>query len=148
MDPQARRDTWDLLEELKGDGVTTVLTTHYLEEAERLADTVHIIDRGRLIASGSPFELTRGVGEVTIRLVVTEPFPPDAPASLQIELGAGTEVRPVNEHSLLISGPADPTTLATVSAWCQRNGVVPESLSLGQRSLEDVFLQVTGRTFS
>ena len=148
MDPQARRDTWDLLEELKGDGVTTVLTTHYLEEAERLADTVHIIDHGRLIASGSPFELTRGVGEVTIRLVVTEPFPPDAPASLQAELGPRTEVTPVNEHSLLISGPADPTTLATVSSWCERCGVVPESLSLGQRSLEDVFLQVTGRTFT
>src|ERR687886_677259 len=59
MDPQARRDTWELLEELRDDGVTTVLTTHYLEEAERLADQVHIIDRGRLIASGSPGELTR-----------------------------------------------------------------------------------------
>ena len=54
MDPQARRDTWDLLEELRRDGVTTVLTTHYLDEAERLADQVHIIDRGRLIASGTP----------------------------------------------------------------------------------------------
>src|SRR3954466_13296498 len=53
MDPQARRDTWALLAEVRGDGVTTVLTTHYLEEAERLADLVHIIDHGRLIASGS-----------------------------------------------------------------------------------------------
>ena len=54
MDPQARRTTWALLEELRGDGVTVVLTTHYMDEAERLADHIHIIDRGRLIASGSP----------------------------------------------------------------------------------------------
>jgi ABC-2 type transport system ATP-binding protein len=54
-------------------------------------------------------------------------------------------VRPINEHSLLITGPADASTLATVSAWCQRNGVLPESLSLGRRTLEDVFLQITGR---
>ena len=60
MDPQARRDTWELLEELRADGVTVVLTTHYMDEAERLADRIHIIDRGRLIASGSPLELTRG----------------------------------------------------------------------------------------
>ncbi len=62
MDPQARRDTWELLEELRADGVTVVLTTHYMDEAERLADHVHVIDHGRLIASGTPFELTRGTG--------------------------------------------------------------------------------------
>jgi ABC-2 type transport system ATP-binding protein len=145
MDPQARRTTWELLDELRGDGVTVVLTTHYMDEAERLADQVHVIDRGRLVASGSPFELTRGGGSSTIRLVVTEPFPPTAPASLQAALGDGTEVRPVNEHSLLITGPADAGTLAKVSAWCEDNGVLPESLTLGQRTLEDVFLQLTGR---
>ncbi len=145
MDPQARRATWALLEELRADGVTIVLTTHYMDEAERLADAVHVIDRGRLIASGSPFELTRGGGDSTIRLVVTAPFPPGAPASLQQALGPMTEVHAVNEQSLLISGPADASTLATVSAWCETHGVLPESLSLGQRTLEDVFLQLTGR---
>jgi ABC-2 type transport system ATP-binding protein len=60
MDPQARRTTWDLLEELREAGVTVVLTTHYIEEAERLADQVHIIDRGRLVVSGTPSELTDG----------------------------------------------------------------------------------------
>ena len=145
MDPQARHTTWDLLDELRTDGVTIVLTTHYMDEAERLADQVHVIDRGRLIATGSPFELTRGAGDSTIRLVVTEPFPPAAPASLQATLGAGTVVRTVNEHSLLITGPADASTLAKVSAWCDAQGVLPESLTLGQRTLEDVFLQITGR---
>jgi ABC-2 type transport system ATP-binding protein len=145
MDPQARRATWGLLDELRRDGVTIVLTTHYMDEAERLADQVHVIDRGRLIASGSPYELTRGTGSSTIRLVLTEPFPPEAPASLQATLGAGTEVRAVTAHSLLITGPADASTLAKVSAWCDEQGVLPESLTLGQRTLEDVFLQITGR---
>jgi ABC-2 type transport system ATP-binding protein len=106
---------------------------------------VHVIDRGRLIASGTPSELTRAGGASTIRLVVTEPFPPSAPASLQAALGAGTVVSALNAHSLVITGPADATTLATVSAWCDREGVLPESLTLGQRTLEDVFLQITGR---
>ncbi len=145
MDPQARRTTWDLLDELRTDGVTTVLTTHYMDEAERLADLVHVIDQGRLIASGSPFELTRATGASTIRLVVTEPFPPTAPGSLQTALGEGTLVQAINEHSLLITGPADAGTLATVSGWCAHNGVLPESLTLGRRTLEDVFLQITGR---
>ena len=145
MDPQARRTTWALLEELRADGVTIVLTTHYMDEAEQLADQVHVIDHGRLIASGSPFQLTRGTGNSTIRLVVTEPFPPGAPDSLQAALGPDLGVRPVNEQSLMISGPADASTLATVSAWCQQHGVLPESLTLGQRTLEDVFLQLTGR---
>jgi ABC-2 type transport system ATP-binding protein len=122
-----------------------VLTTHYMDEAEHLADQVHVIDHGRLIATGSPFELTRASGSSTIRLVVTEPFPPEAPASLQASLGGGTTVQPVSSHSLLITGPADASTLATVSAWCAEQGVLPESLTLGQRTLEDVFLQLTGR---
>ena len=145
MDPAARRTTWELLQELRTDGVTIVLTTHYMDEAERLADQVHVIDHGRLIASGSPFELTRAKGHATIRLVVTEPFPPEAPVSLARTLGPDTEVITVNEYSLLITGPADHSTLAKVSAWCEEQSVLPESLSLGQRTLEDVFLQLTGR---
>jgi ABC-2 type transport system ATP-binding protein len=144
MDPLARRTTWELLEELRRDGVTVVLTTHYMDEAERLADRIHIIDQGRMIASGSPAELTRG-GTATIRLVVTKPFPDGAPASLQAALGPDVDVTPISEISLLIAGPADSTTLATVAAWCEQQGVLPESLNLGQRNLEDVFLEITGR---
>ena len=82
MDPQARRTTWELLEELRGDGVTVVLTTHYMDEAERLADQIHIIDRGRLIASGTPVELTRGTS-ATVRLVVDQELPGAAEAALR-----------------------------------------------------------------
>ena len=144
MDPAARRTTWELLEQLRHDGVTVVLTTHLLDEAERLADLIHIIDRGRLIASGSPLELTRG-GTATIRLVVTKPFPEGSPALLQEALGRRLDVHPVSDTSLIISGAADSTTLAVVSAWCEQQGVLPESLQLGQRTLEDAFLELTGR---
>ena len=120
-----------------------MLTTHYMDEAERLADRVHILDRGTLVASGTPLELTRGGSVATIRLVVTEPFPPGAPDSLTITLGPGTEVTQLDERSLLVTGPADASTLAKVSRWCEDNGVLPESLTLGQRNLEDVFLELT-----
>src|SRR5215212_6816267 len=145
MDPGARRTTWELLEELRAAGVTVVLTTHYMEEAERLADQIHIIDRGRLIASGSPLELTRGGGSATIRLVVTKPFPPDAPQSLRRALGDRVEVTLLEPTSIVVTGPADASSLAVVSRWCEDNDVLPESLTLGQRTLEDVFLEMTGR---
>jgi ABC-2 type transport system ATP-binding protein len=147
MDPQARRDTWDLLEEVRADGVTTVLTTHYLDEAERLADQVHIIDRGHLIASGSPAELVRGAGERTLRLTAVVPLPADAESSLTADLGSLGEVHLVDAHTLLVSGAVDAKALGVVAGWCERQAVEPDSLAMGQRTLEDVFLQLTGRGF-
>ncbi|HET6693624.1 MAG TPA: ABC transporter ATP-binding protein [Pedococcus sp.] len=145
MDPQARRTTWEMLEEVRADGVTVVLTTHHMDEAEHLADRIHIIDRGTLIASGTPAELTRGGRSATIRLVVNRPFPDGAPESLRSELGPLTEVRQLDEVSMLIHGPADASTLGRVSRWCEEHGVLPQTLTLGQRTLEDVFLELTGR---
>ncbi len=148
MDPAARRTTWELLQELRSAGVTVVLTTHYMEEAERLADRIHIIDHGRLIASGSPLELTRGGRSATIRLVVTKPFPADAPESLRAALGDQVEVTLLDEVSIVVTGPADASSLGIVSRWCEANDVLPESLTLGQRTLEDVFLELTGRALT
>ena len=145
MDPAARRTTWELLEELRADGVTVVLTTHYMDEAERLADQIHIIDHGRMVASGTPLELTRGGHSATIRLVVTRPFPEHAPQSLRAALGPDVEVTQLDPVSLVVTGPADASTLGVVSRWCEDNDVLPESLTLGQRTLEDVFLRLTGR---
>ena len=145
MDPQARRTTWELLGEIRADGVTVVLTTHNMDEAERLADQIHIIDRGQLVASGTPGELTRHGRVATIRMVVNRPFPEGAPESLRADLGPDAEVRQLDEVSMLIHGPADSTTLGRVSRWCEDHDVLPESLNLGQRNLEDVFLELTGR---
>jgi ABC-2 type transport system ATP-binding protein len=116
-----------------------------MAEAERLADRIHLIDHGRLIASGSPLELTRGGSSATIRLVVTKPFPLDAPASLRHALGEQVEVALLDELSIVVTGPADASSLAVVSRWCEENDVLPEALTLGQRTLEDVFLELTGR---
>ena len=114
MDPQARRTTWELLEELRADGVTVVLTTHYMDEAERLADQVHIIDHGRLIASGIAARADpRRPAPATIRLVVTQPFPPGSPASLRARpRRRAPRCTQLDELSLLVTGPADATTLA------------------------------------
>ena len=79
-----------------------------------------------------------------IRLVVTKPFPPGASESLRAALGQDTEVTLLDERSMRVSGKAAPTTLAKVSRWCEANDVLPESLTLGRRSLEDVFLDLTG----
>jgi ABC-2 type transport system ATP-binding protein len=148
MDPQARRTTWELLEEIRGDGVTVVLTTHHMDEAERLSDRIHIIDRGRLIASGTPTELTSGGRSATIRLVVCRPFPDQAPESLRRDLGPSAEVTALDDVTLLITGPADSSTLGRVARWCETHEVLPESLTMGQRNLEDVFLELTGRELS
>ena len=145
LDPAARHTVWELFTELRADGVTVVLTTHYMDEAEKLADRIHIIDHGRLIASGSPIELTRGGSMSTIRLVVTKPFPTGAPESLKAALGPDIQVVLLDELSLIVTGPADASTLAKVSRWCEENDVLPESLTLGTRNLEDVFLELTGR---
>ena len=116
MDPAARRTTWELLRELRESGVTVVLTTHYLEEAEQLADQVHIIDRGRLIASGTPEELTRGTS-ATVRLVIDRDLTSSEEAALR----------------------------GAVDGWAADNAIGIQSVTFGQRSLEDVFLELTGR---
>ena len=81
MDPHARRATWELLDELRSDGVTVVLTTHHMDEAERLADLVHIVDRGRLVALGHPRELTDD-GRPTLEDVFVELTDPSRPSSV------------------------------------------------------------------
>jgi len=90
LDPQARRATWELVRELRTDGVTTVLTTHFMDEAEHLADEVVII-------------------------------------------------------SYRVEGKVDPQMLATVTSWCAQHGVMPDGLAVERRTLEDVFLELTGK---
>ncbi len=139
LDPRSRHTTWDLITELRADGVTVVLTTHLLDEAERLADQVAIIARGRVVASGSPEELTGAEHEVRFtgrpRLDL---------AGLRSALPPGAVVDEPGLGSYVVSGAVDPQTLATVTAWCASHGVMPQQLTVGRRSLEDVFLTLTG----
>ncbi len=147
MDPQARRDTWDLLREVRADGVTTVLTTHYLEEAERLADCVHIIERGRVIASGTPDELTRVSGQRTLRLTAADVLPHHLPDSLAADLGSLGEVHWVDPRTLLVAGELETKSLVVVTQWCERHDVELDAMTFGRHTLEDVFLRLTGREF-
>ncbi|WP_020573187.1 ABC transporter ATP-binding protein [Actinopolymorpha alba] len=142
LDPLARRATWELIEDLRRDGVSVVLTTHYMEEAERLADQVHVIDGGRVIASGSPAELTSRGAANSLRF--------RGPAGLDVRslvaaLPEGSRVREPAPGSYLVLGTIDPHLLATVTAWCASNGVLPDDLAVERHNLEDVFLELTGR---
>jgi len=145
LDPQARRTVWELLEEVRADGVTTVLTTHFMDEAERLADEVFVVDHGRVVAAGSPTALTSGGRSTVLGSLVFRARPGLDTASLLATLPAGFEVHehPAGEYA--VHGPVGPQTLAQVTTWCAQHHVLPEGLQIGRRTLEDVFLELTGR---
>jgi ABC-2 type transport system ATP-binding protein len=141
LDPQARRATWDLVEELRHDGVTVVLTTHFMDEAERLADRVVVVDRGRAVAVGSPTELTAAGAQGTLRFG----GPPGLDvAALSTAVPAVSRVDEVSPGRYVVSGRIDARLLADVTAWCAAQDVMPEGLAVERRSLEDVFLELTG----
>jgi ABC-2 type transport system ATP-binding protein len=142
MDPHARRATWDFIRKLRADGVSVVLTTHFLDEAEQLADSVVVIDNGRVVASGSPAELTRAGAEGQIRFRAT---PGLRLVSLIAALPDGTNAIEEEPGHYLVTGDVNPQLLASLTAWCAGQGVLAENLSVERRSLEDVFLDLTGR---
>ncbi|MFI6580797.1 ABC transporter ATP-binding protein [Embleya sp. NPDC050493] len=142
LDPHARHATWDLVRELRGDGVSVVLTTHLMDEAEKLADEVAIVDRGRVIASGSPEALCHDGAENSLRFA----GPPGLDlGSLLNALPEGAKALEVSRGAYRIEGEIDPQLLATVTSWCAQHGVMPERLTVERRSLEDVFMELTGR---
>lgn len=142
LDAQARLVVWELIDGLRRDGVTVVLTTHQLNEAEQLADRLVIIDHGKAVAAGTPAELMRSGAEDQLRF--------RAPRRLDLTLliSALPESYSASEQSpgeYLVEGHIDPQVLATVTAWCARLDVLATDMRVEQRSLEDVFLELTGR---
>jgi ABC-2 type transport system ATP-binding protein len=142
MDPQARRGTWELIRSLRSDGVTVVLTTHFLDEAEQLADTVVVIDAGRVVAAGSPAELTRSGAEGQIRFRAVPALDLD---DLLGTLPVGTLAIEKEPGRYLVTGDVSPDLLARLTAWCAARDVLAEELAVERRTLEDVFLDLTGR---
>ncbi|QMW68416.1 ABC transporter ATP-binding protein [Mumia sp. ZJ1417] len=142
LDPQARRSTWELVDELRASGVTVVLTTHFMDEAERLADWVHVLDHGRLIASGTPKSLTSEGAENSLRL--SGPTGIDVSGLLAV-LPAGSQVVEQTPGAYLVSGTIDPQLLQTVTTWCAGQGILLDGIAVRRRTLEDVFLDLTGR---
>ena len=146
LDPQARRATWELVEALRADGVTTVLTTHLLDEAERLADDVVVVDQGRVVAAGTVQELTSRGSTGQLRFASTPGLDVDQ-LLMALPPGCAAKESPVGQY--LVQGPhgaaINPQVLATVTAWCATHDAMAADLRIESRSLEDVFLELTGR---
>ena len=142
LDPQARHGVWDLVDGLRRDGVTVVLTTHQMAEAERLADDVVIVDRGRVLASGTAQEVMRGGAEGQIRFRSAAGLPV---GTLLAALPEGSRAKEESAGQYLVEAEVDPHVLASVTAWCAGQGHYAHDLRVESRSLEDVFLDLTGR---
>jgi len=142
MDPQARRLVWELVRALRADGVSVLLTTHAMEEAEALADDVVIMDCGRSVAQGSCAQLTAGGAEQQLRFGARAGMDLTLLATV---LPAGSRLSEPQPGSYLVEGGIDPQLVAAVTMWCAEQGVLADSLRVERRSLEDVFLELTGR---
>jgi lipooligosaccharide transport system ATP-binding protein len=143
LDPQARHVLWDRLFRLKQAGVTLVLTTHYMDEAEQLCDRLVVMDKGRIVAEGSPLDLirehsTREVAELRFG-IADEGETHDALAGQVADLGDRVEVLP--DRLLVYSDDGD-----AVVAAVQARGLRPVATLVRRSTLEDVFLRLTGRT--
>ncbi|AGM04280.1 ABC transporter ATP-binding protein [Amycolatopsis keratiniphila] len=140
LDPQARRDAWGLIERVRDRGVTILLVTHFMEEAERLCDRIAVIDSGRVVALDTPAGLVAGVDDrQRIR------FRPSAPLDHSV-LTALPEVASVDRagDQLVVTGTGD--LLLAVTTVLARNQVTAAGLRVEQASLDDAFVALTGRT--
>ena len=138
LDPQARHLLWDRLYRLKQRGVTLVLTTHYMDEAEQLCDRLVVMDKARIAAGGSPRQL---IDEYSTREVLELRFPPDVepdPAALD---GLGQRAERLPDRVLVYTDDGD-----AAASEAHRRGLRPETVLVRRSSLEDVFLRLTGRS--
>jgi ABC-2 type transport system ATP-binding protein len=142
MDPQGRRLVWELIGALRRDGVAVLLTTHLMEEAEALADQVVIVDHGRVVAAGTPAELTAHSGHQELRFRAR---PGMNVADLAAALPAQYRAEEQSAGRYLVQGRIDPSVLSTITSWCAAQGALADDVQVAKRSLEDVFLELTGR---
>jgi ABC-2 type transport system ATP-binding protein len=134
FDPSARRDAWQIVRNLRGSGTTILLTTHYMEEAQALADRVAVISGGQIVAEGAPATIGgRDTARVRIRFALPE--------------GCGVADLPVDAvpgDGLVTVQTAEPTaTLHQLTGWALRRGTVLDRLTVDRPSLEDVYLRLT-----
>jgi ABC-2 type transport system ATP-binding protein len=140
VDVELRRQLWVLVRELNAEGVTVVLTTHYLDEAEELCDRIAIINHGRLIANKPTRELVEMTREKIVRVVVDKDIavPPDEPVFLKAEA--------VGPRTLEITYDRDKASAGQVLALVQQHGYAIEDVTTREPDLEDVFVQLTSAT--
>jgi len=145
LDPQSRRQVWDIVKGFKDRGRTVLLTTHYMDEAEKLCDRIAVLDHGRIIAFGTPRELVRSLGgDHVVEIVLGEdgrgPLGPEAlqglPAVRSVHAEAGHLILTVTEPHVAIQGLLE---------RLEKDGLVLRGLTTRHASLEDVFVSLTGR---
>jgi ABC-2 type transport system ATP-binding protein len=142
LDPQARRDTWELIEQVRARGVTIVLVTHFMEEAERLCDRIAVIDSGRIVAIDTPGGLVARVeAEQRVRFRPSVPMPDALLTDLP-------EVTSVTRHGPTVVVTGTGNLLHAVTSVLARNQIVALELRVDQASLDDAFLALTGRTIT
>ncbi len=147
IDPRSRRELWHLMEDLVDSGTTVLLTTQYLEEADRLADRIGVINEGRIISEGTVEELKGELGHGTVEVGVDSA---DRDRAMQAMRGAfDGEVTWDSERSrLLVPAPEGSSTMATVVRLLDSAAVTPEDISIHKPTLDDVFLSLTGSSAS
>jgi ABC-2 type transport system ATP-binding protein len=147
MDPAAKQATRGRIAALRAAGTTILLTTHELADVERLADRVAILDRGRIVASGTPAELTGG-GSPRIRLRLDRQLTLDERTALAGVVGGGAPVTPAGAAALYeirdLASPPDPRLVAAIATWCAGRGVLLTELRVGAASLEERYLELVG----
>jgi ABC-2 type transport system ATP-binding protein len=142
LDPSGRNDLWALIGELVADGTTVLLTTQYLEEADRLANHIVVIDHGRIIAEGTAAELKATLGSTVVEIRVADPA--DARrAAARLQQIAPTDV-PGGSATVAVKVPDTGPAVQEVIRLLDANAIVAESLAIREPTLDDVFLQLTG----
>ncbi|SHG18146.1 ATP-binding cassette domain-containing protein [Geodermatophilus nigrescens] len=142
LDPQSRSGLWDVLRDLVAEGTTLVLTTQYLEEADHLADEIVVVDRGRVIAAGTPTQLKDRAGRASVVVTLTHAADLDAAAALMRDHSPEVHVEPGSRRlTAQAGGLRDMTRIAAVF---DDSGIELDDLGLARPSLDDVFLHLTG----
>ncbi len=142
LDPRSRSELWEVLRGLVAEGTTLLLTTQYLEEADQLADEIVVIDRGRIIAQGSPLELKQQAGNAS--LVVTVSHAADLGAARELVARTGVDVHVDSGSRQLTAAAGGIADLTAVAAWLQDARIDVDDIGLSRPSLDDVFLSLTG----
>ena len=142
LDPQVRLEIHSLIEQLKSEKRSILLTTHYIEEAERLCDRVAIVDSGQIIAIGTPAELKdRSAGKSTVSVVCERPIDPSSLPTFPFATGSQVS----DGNRLTVSSSKSAQTLVEILKWVETQGLGLEDVHLSRPTLEDVFIEFTGR---
>ena len=144
LDPRSRQVVWSTIRELVADGVTLLLTTQYLEEADAVADRVVLIDHGREVAAGTPAQLKAQVGEQRVDVVAADAAGFDR---LAVVLAEEFTVTPVaGQRTVSVAAPGEVEDLARVAAAVQGSGIAVDEIALRRPTLDDAFLALTGHS--